>query len=115
MATGFAADVLDMLETLYLAGLAERVVYRPRSGAPRSVLAVVRRDNLQPVGDTGVPAATAALSFANDSADGVASREVNTGGDEIEFALRHGDRTAVRRRVTRIAVQTPGETQLEVQ
>jgi hypothetical protein len=115
MATGFAADVLDMLEVLYLADLAEKVTYRPRSGAPRVVIAQIERDNLAPIGNTNAPAAAARLSFANDRAGGILASEVNTGGDEIEFALRAGDRTAVRRRVTRIAKQTPGETQLEVQ
>jgi hypothetical protein len=70
---------------------AEPVVYCPRSGSSRPIQAVVVREQLVILpedGDNVTPIFE--VHVANSSTDGIASDELNLGGDAIEFAIRVG-------------------------
>lgn len=97
MATGIAALVLDGLKAFYADDLAEKVVYRPGGGEPRTVIAHVLRNPPQGLdGQSHGAAPFAVMTFANDRIEGVHSDEVNLGRDTVEYAVRKGEETEAR-------------------
>lgn len=72
---------------------AEIVTYFPRSGASRRIEAVVTRSQAEPApDDQGVVAPVFEVLVRNDSSAGIASDELDTGGDRIELAVKVGGR-----------------------
>lgn len=92
----------------------EAVTYKPRSGGTRSITAVVERETLQSVDEDGGET-VAPLFFvhvANSSTLGIASTELNCGGDKISFPVRPG-KSATDRGVVRLISQDEGMLVLE--
>lgn len=70
---------------------AEKVEYHPRGGRPRVIAALVDRPPPQQI--EGVPRGLApaiTIQVANDHVKGISSAHLDTGGDQIKVALRHG-------------------------
>jgi len=78
----------------------EIVTYYPASGSARQISAVITRS------EPGSPPAIEALVL-NDPAEGIASEDMDTGGDEIECAKRVGEKPK-RLRITEILNQDAG-------
>jgi len=80
----------------------EQVTYYPAGGgSSRVVMAIVERDN----------APEFVLRVRDSNYDGISSAELDTGGDEIGFPLRHGD-ASVRRSVVKLMDDSNGMTRL---
>lgn len=76
---------------------AEPVVYCPKSGSSRPIDAVVIREQLVILpedGDNVTPLFE--IHVDNDAVTGIASDELNLGGDAIEFAIRVGQQVSKR-------------------
>ena len=114
MATGCALDVLNMLKGLEAADIAEKVVYRPRSGSPRVVRALVHRQPPEgmPEGAGGL-APILTVDVCNDPVDGIDAAEADTGGDRIELAWRKGG-DMEDRSIARVISHDAGNVRLEV-
>jgi hypothetical protein len=70
---------------------AEPIVYYKRNGRSRKIDAVVVREALGILPEDGdVVYPVFEIHVANDEAEGIASDELNLGGDELEFADRVG-------------------------
>lgn len=92
---------------------AESVVYYKRNGLSRTINVIVMREAfaINPEdGDTITPVFE--IQVANDSAKGIASDEINIGGDMISFAVRVG-KTVERRSITRLIQHDEGMLVLE--
>jgi hypothetical protein len=92
---------------------AEAVTYHKRNGLARSINAVVIREAfaINPEdGDTVTPVFE--IHVANDSANGIASDELNIGGDMLELAPRVGQPKS-RRSITRLLSHDEGMLTLE--
>lgn len=92
---------------------AEPVVYIKRTGKARSINAIVVRDALSILpedGDTITPVFE--IHVANDIASGIASDELDLGGDCIAFAVRVGEKPS-RRTVVKLLAHDEGMLQLE--
>ena len=71
---------------------AESVVYRPYGGTERTILAIVNRfpvDQLVGVSESFLPRIV--LTVRNNNTVGISSTEIETGGDQIDVAMRYGD------------------------
>ena len=91
------------------AGAAEKLLYRPRVGRPRTILAIVERLTPEESGHGAAPVLH--VTAVNAAADGLFSGDparsgVDVGGDQIEIALRFGG-IPEKRRIARIV---PDET-----
>lgn len=99
-----------------LAGLhGEPVVYYPKTGGARSIIAIVDRDPpsvLNPAGNTSIP--NYLIRVANDCKQGISSHELNTGGDEIGLLEKVGDRVRVRHSLMVLMSQNAGVCQIGV-
>ena len=106
---GLAGDA-DM----FLATFGEPVIYYPRGGGSRDIVAVVDRN---PVGGvSGLPHGSTPrmeVVVKNNSDDGISSSEVNTGGDKIGLDVRFGT-TDQARMIKAISWQDAGMMHLEV-
>lgn len=93
----------------------ESVVYLPRNGADgRPISAIVERGALEvmsEIGDHATPAIV--VQVFNDSATGISSQEINTGGDKIKVALRVGQ-TPTDRMVVEVLSDSGGMLRLAV-
>lgn len=86
----------------------ESVTYYPLAGGSRSVTALVLRDELSVVAELGdVQSQSIVVRVLNDSTLGIASTEIETGGDEIAVALRLGE-AATRRAIVRVQADSTG-------
>jgi len=106
---------LDLTQdaAVYLSDFGEAVVYRPRAGQPRPIRALVDRSPPAPVAEApGALAPRIRLVVRNDDRLGVSSREVDTGGDRVEVAVRLG-RAPESLAVVRVAAQDAGLVELE--
>lgn len=85
-----AEDALNVF--CNVSDFAETVVYYPRSGTPRSIDAVVIRDQITAVAEDGnqTNLATWRVHVANDTTLGISSTELDTGGDMISLSPRDG-------------------------
>ncbi len=92
---------------------AEPVTYYPRSGSNREINAVVNRDALALVPEDGdVVTCVFEVSVVNNGTTGIASDEIDLGGDAIAFAPRVGE-SGSRRSITRILSHDEGMLVLE--
>lgn len=81
---------------------AETVQYLPRGGLPRSVQAVVNRQPPTPENvPEGLVAPRLVLHFKTDATAGILPELIDTGGDQVEVALRAGG-TPEKRPITRL-------------
>lgn len=92
---------------------AEPVTYYPRTGEARSINAVVIREALAILpedGDAVTPVFE--IHVANSATAGIASDELNLGGDALAFAVRVGQE-ATKRTITRLTGHDEGMLILE--
>ena len=92
---------------------AEPVVYIKRTGKARSINAIVVRDMLSILpedGDTITPVFE--IHVANDNIKGIASDELDLGGDCIAFSVRVGEKPT-RRTIMKLLAHDEGMLQLE--
>lgn len=88
-----AADAQAMLRDW-----GELGVYVPRTGARRNIWLIVDRNAPQPIGESQAvmrpilraTVANAATAVEDDGFGGIASHEVDTGGDKVEVPVRIG-------------------------
>jgi hypothetical protein len=87
---------------------AEVVLYRPVLGASRSIKAVVIREELASSEESGGAVTPVfEVHVANNSTTGIASTEINLGGDAIDFPVRDG-LPSVTRRINAMLFQDTG-------
>jgi hypothetical protein len=71
---------------------AETVVYRPRGGGSRTILAIVDREPPALMDEAGnMLSPSFMLYIANSATAGITAGEVDVGGDTVEVANRVGD------------------------
>lgn len=71
---------------------AETVVYLPRGGGSRTLLAIVDREPPTLMDDAGnVLALSFMLYLSNSSTTGISVQELDTGGDRIQIAAKTND------------------------
>lgn len=91
----------------------ETVTYYPRDGSPRSIVAVVIRNAISPIPEEAdIVSPVFEIHVHNDCETGIASDELNLGGDAIEFARRVGECTE-RRFINRMLDHDEGMLVLE--
>jgi len=94
---------------------AEKIIYQPLNGRPRTVLAIIERG--VPEGIPEVPGDSLADSFvvyvANDLTTGIRSEEIDTGGDVIKLPRRMGE-DPTEYRISQLLDQDDGMLMLEV-
>lgn len=93
----------------------ETVVYRPKGGTPRSIKAVVSRQQFEGVpggGNFNSPAFMVVVE--NDAIKGIYLPELNRGNDAMDFPERETDRQASTFKIERVMDQDRGMLTLEV-
>lgn len=71
----------------------EQVVYVPRTGSPRVIQAIVSRNQLSPISElpgNSRPVVNIVISVQNNAVCGIASTEIDTGGDRVRLSRRKG-------------------------
>lgn len=105
VATFLADDGVDVEEIEY---------YNAAGDDARTINAIIERNPPgAPVGDGGGLAPDLVVIVANDATNGIASTEINLGGDQLKLAVRHG-KTAELREIAQIRRQDGGMLELEV-
>jgi hypothetical protein len=100
---------------LLLSQFGEPITYRPRAGGTRPIDAIVEREPpaiYDASGNAIMPKAV--IRVYNSCRSGIASNEVDTGGDEIEMPLKIGDALPKRMSVMVMQSQDSGVTVLAV-
>lgn len=93
---------------------AEQVTYKPKAGGTRSIWAIIERGRVEGLGNA--PHGTSrklVMNVNNDSTLGIASDEVDCGGDLVAVAVRLGA-SAQDRPITEILNQDTGMMRLGV-
>lgn len=90
----------------------EPVVYYKRNGRSRPIQAVVIRESLGMMPEDGVVYPLFEIHVANSETDGIASDELNLGGDELEFPDRIG-KPVQRRSIMKLLSHDEGMLVLE--
>ena len=87
----FQADAVALWNT---GEMAEDAKYFPNGGAnPRDIKAIINREAAEIIGD--IQRATSrsiTIDVKQNTTDGITSEELDTGGDQIEFAVRYGQK-----------------------
>ena len=96
----------------FTADFAESIVYRPLSGIPRTIQALVTRGSPESMQPHGV-APRFTIMVRNNHRYGIASDEIDTGGDCVDVAERYGE-TAETRSIASIMSHDPGMLTIEV-
>ena len=113
MTSEFDQELIDTAAE-HLTTFGETVTYYPKAGGSRSITAVVSR---QPPGSLdGAPhghAPRLSVHVKNDATAGISSAEIDTGGDELNLAVRIGE-AAENRRITKILNMDHGMLELEL-
>jgi len=89
------------------------VTYFPASGLSRRIQAVIDRPGPERIEELGGGRRVSEVLVKNSSSDGIASTEIDTGGDKIKLAPRDGMRP-VSMRITKIISQDAGMMKLKV-
>lgn len=107
-------DMLSLLRDQVAIGLGETVRYLPYRGMPRSIPAVISRDepDVGGTGGVGVPERRYRVTVAASATDGVS--QPAEGRDHMEFSQQPGDLQPVVGRLTRVLTREPGAYVLEV-
>lgn len=99
---------------VFFGDFAETVVYRPKTGATRSIQAVVDRDPPAFLAEAaGFLVNGCHVIVRNSVTAGMAASELLVGGDRLDVADRPGG-TLITRTVTRIVQQDAGVLRLEI-
>ena len=103
-------------ESIFLLPGAQYVTYCPAGGSPRRIQAVpLRGDEADLLTDAAGPRRPATvLLVQNSSTTGIASDDVNTGGDKVEIALRPGAKP-VTCRIARLVEHDAAFCKFEIQ
>ena len=107
----FASTGFPML----LSQFGESITYLPSKGGSRQIQAIIDRDPpaiLDAAGNAVLPLAT--IRVNNSCRSGIASSEVDTGSDEIEFPLKIGEAIPKRFSIMQMMNQDAGITVLAV-
>lgn len=108
MSSVFDDTLKSASDSFFLLPGAEWVTYKPRAGAARRIRAVVTRNPESNVpGVEGGSLPPFEVLVKNDETAGIASEDVDTGGDEIELG-RRVDRLPATVRIARIIDQDAG-------
>lgn len=93
---------------------AETVTYMPRSGALRSIVAVVMREEITLIAEDGGQANAPVwrVHVHNSETTGISSTELNMGGDKISFSPRDGQQP-IAKVIQRLLLQDHGMLVLE--
>ena len=87
---------------------AEAATYYPRSGASRSIIVVIERNEIALLqGDDVTVAPQWIVHVENNATRGISSTELNKGGDQIGFPPRDGE-AAARKTITELLTQDHG-------
>lgn len=115
----WAAQMQGDAAAMIVAGapFVESIEYHPRDGSgrlPRTVPAIVDRESPQSVAGMGAGLAPLmTVIVRNDPLQGIASNEIDTGGDQIVLAAREGGE-AVAREIAGIVRHDSGVMVLEL-
>jgi len=115
MSTVFDSHFAASGFSLLLSQFGESITYRPRAGGLRPIIAIVEREPpaiYDASGNAVMPKAV--IRVYNSNKSGIASSEVDTGGDEVEFKLKIGDTLPKRMSVMVMRSQSSGVTVLAV-
>jgi hypothetical protein len=115
MATTFDSHFASAGFPMLLDQFGESIVYLPGGGGSRSILAIIERDPpsiFDAAGNAVMPSAT--IRVFNSCRSGISSREIDTGLDAVEFALKVGEAVPKRFSVMQMISQDSGVTQLAV-
>lgn len=94
---------------------AETVVYLPRGGGSRTILAVVDREPPTLMDDAGnVMALSFMLYVANSATSGITAQEIDTGGDRIQIAAKINDAAKKNCTILRVMDNDNGMLQLAI-
>lgn len=94
---------------------AETVVYNPRAGGSRTILAIVEREPPALVDDAGNMLALSFMVYvANSLTSGISAQEINTGGDELEISAKINDIQRKKCTILRVMDNDNGMLQLAV-
>lgn len=95
---------------------AESIEYHPRSGGTRTILAIVNRAPPALMDSAGnVLSVSVTLFVANSSTDGINSREIDTGGDQISLPARINRPESKRYSIVRVLEHDHGMLQVALQ
>jgi hypothetical protein len=100
---------------LLLSQFGESITYWPRAGGSRLIDAIIEREPpaiYDASGNAVMPRAV--IRVYNSCRSGIASNEIDTGGDEVELELKIGDRIKKRCSVMVMQSQDSGVTVLAV-
>lgn len=104
----FDETLQSSADSFFLLPDAETITYIPKSGLSRQIRAVVNRPGPEQMDDiAGGSRPHHDVLVKNNAADGIASSEVDTGGDTLELGLRVNNRPVVVR-ITEIINQDAG-------
>ena len=101
-------------DSFFLLPGATYVTYFPASGLSRKIQAVINYPGSEKIAELGGGRQVSEVLVKNSSSDGIASDEVDTGGDKLKMAPREG-MVPVLMRITRIISQDAGMMKLKVQ
>ena len=94
---------------------ASTITYRPRGGGSRSIEAIIEYPGPAAIsGLSGGSRPIMDIYVKNDSTTGIASAEVDTGGDKLDVPIRFG-LTVKRMRITRIFAQDKAILHIQAQ
>lgn len=103
-------------EAVFLLPSRQYVTYIPASGSRRRIEAVVSYDDeddaIADVGEPRRPAAT--VLVRNSATDGIASGELDTGGDKLEISIRTQNKP-IHARIVELLAHDAGFCKLQVQ
>jgi len=101
-------------DSFFLLPGTEYVTYFPGAGGSRRILAVINRPGPEQMDDlSGGQREVNEVLVKNNSVDGIASTEVDTGGDKMQVGIRDGTRP-VMARIVEILSQDAGMMRLKV-
>lgn len=105
--------ITDALQQL--ADFGEPAVYYPRSGVARPIVVVADRRGRDTAGEVrGVDARRILVQAIDRAADGIASTEIDTGGDEVEIGWRSDTDTPAKHRIVEVLDTGSGMVTLEL-
>ena len=116
MPSNFAKQFAQAASQRMVTWFGEEVTYYPRGGGkPRKIMAKVYRSPMAIIEETGeVPSQEFMVMVKSSTCDGISSTEIDTGGDELEVALRV-DAPPQRRSIARVVTDHNGLVKFMVQ
>jgi hypothetical protein len=101
---------------LLLQQYGEPITYIPRSGASRTINAIINRNPLEVYDAAGGTVVLYPMSIRvyADSLSGISPAELNTGGDEVQLMERVDDTTSTRKTIMVLQSQANGVLTLAI-